>query len=247
MRHVMIVGATDGIGLALARHYLDGGWRVGLVGRDPEKLDRVVEELREGARPGRVAGEVCDVTDHDAVGPAFESLLASLGQLDLMIYCAGVLPPAEGGGEQRFRAARSMFEVNTVGAVHFLELGADYMAELGKGTLAALGSVAGERGRGGNPAYNASKAGLHAYLGGLRHRLHGTGVTVCTVKPGFVKTKMLGEDPPPVAIEAEDAAARIADGLRKGREVFFVPRWWWLVGVALRLMPRWLFKRIGPK
>lgn len=244
MRHVLLVGATDGIGLALAREYLARRWRVAVLGRDPEKLDRVVRQLRSEAPRADLSGVVCDVTDAERVEPAFEEALRALGQLDLMLYCAGIMATGRTAGE-RANAARAMLDVNATGAARFLELGAAYLAAAGRGHLAGLGSVAGDRGRRGNPGYGASKAALHTYLEGLRHRLHGSGVTVSTVKPGWVRTRMLGEDRP-AAISPESAAAKIADGLERGREVFYVPAWWRAVGLALRWMPSFLFKRIGP-
>lgn len=244
MKHVLLVGATDGIGLALAREYLERRWRVAVVGRNEEKLGRVIDELRPRDPSAHVSGIVCDVTDGGRVAPAFDEAVRALGQLDLLVYCAGIMTTGADADERGW-AARGMFEVNTAGAVHFLELGADYMADAGKGQLAAIGSVAGDRGRKGNRAYGASKAGLHAYLEGLRHRLHGSGVTVSTVKPGWVKTRMLEEDRPG-AIEPDDAAASIADRLQGRREVFYVPAWWRGVATILRWMPRFLFKRFGP-
>lgn len=244
MKHVLLVGATDGIGRALAQEYLTRRWRVAIVGRDPRKLERVVAELRRGTSDAELAGVVCDVTDVERVRPAFNEALRALGQLDLLVYCAGAMD----GGETpdvRGRTARAMLEVNAAAAAHFLELGADYLVDAKRGQLAAIGSVAGDRGRKGNPVYCASKAALDAYLEGLRHRLHGTGVTVSTVKPGWVNTRMLEEDPPG-AIEPAVAARKIADGLEREREVFYVPGWWRAVGYVLRWMPRSLFKRFGP-
>jgi len=220
---------------------------VAVLGRDEEKLERVTDQLRAD-HPGRtVVGVRCDLTDDARVQPAFEEAARGLGQVDLVVYCAGVMPDRPADPEAAFRAAREMFEVNVLGAIHLLELAADHMAAAGGGTVAALGSVAGERVRKGNPAYGASKAALHAYLEGLRFRLHGTGVKVVTVKPGFVNTRMLAGRPAPGAIEPAEAARRIADGIRRGRESFFVPGWWGLVGLALRSVPRPLFKRIGPE
>lgn len=246
MKHVVLVGATDGIGRALAHHYAEQGWRVGVLGRDAGKLARLADRLSEEA-PGVPLGAtaLCDVTDHERVGPALDELLADLGQMDLLVYCAGVLEQGE-TPEASSRAARRMLDVNCAGAVHVLELAADYFADAGRGHVAALGSVAGERGRKGNPGYCASKAALHAYLEGLRHRLHGSGVTVSTVKPGWVKTRMLEDHEKPGAVTPATAARKIAHGLERGREVFYVPGWWRLVGAAIRWTPRFLFKRVGP-
>jgi short-subunit dehydrogenase len=163
------------------------------------------------------------------------------------VYVAGLMLTAE-GAEARGTAAARMMEVNVTGAIRLLEHASEYMMAAHRGRLAAVGAIAGDRGRKGNPAYAASKAALDTYLEGLRHRLHGTGVGVSTIKPGFVRTRMLPEDAPsfPPAIEAEDAARRVARGLDRGKDVFYVPAWWALVSWALRATPRSLFKRIAP-
>lgn len=246
MKHVVLVGATDGIGRALAHHFAEQGWRVGVLGRDPGKLERVADSVRERA-PGvpLAATAVCDVTDHQRIAPALDQLLGDLGQMDLLVYCAGVMESGDSPA-RRASAARKMFAVNVDGAIHVLELAADYFEDAGRGHVAALGSVAGDRGRKGNPSYCASKAALHTYLEGLRHRLHGTGVAVSTVKPGWVKTRMLEDHQKPGAVSPEVAARKIAAGLAKGREEFYVPGWWRLVAAAIRWTPSFLFKRVGP-
>jgi NAD(P)-dependent dehydrogenase (short-subunit alcohol dehydrogenase family) len=246
VKHVLLVGGTDGLGLALAREYLARGARVCLIGRSSSKVERRLEELRHGRSGSRVSGVVCDVTDAASIDAAFAAALRELGQLDLLLYCAGVMRPA-GSLRERLEGAAEMLEVNTLGAIRFLERGADHLQTLGRGRVAAIGSIAGVRGRKGNPGYGASKAALHAYLEGLRHRLHGTGVAVSTVKPGFVRTRMLADAPRfPPALAPEDAARRIVDGLERGRDEFFVPRWWALVAAALRLLPVALHKRLAP-
>lgn len=245
MRHVMLVGATDGIGLALAREHLSRGWRLALLGRDAAKLADVAGALRTEGPGELVTTVVCDVTDATRVDTAFDEALRALGQLDRLVYCAGLMAPgADPTG--RVRAARAEIAVNLTGAIPFLERAADRLERAGRGQVAAIGSVAGERGRRGDPGYCAAKAGLHTYLEGLRHRLHDSGVRVTTIEPGYVRTRMLGDRNPPGAISPAEAARRIADGLDRGREVFYVPGWWRLVAWLLRLTPRWVFKRFGP-
>jgi short-subunit dehydrogenase len=247
VKRVVLVVATDGIGRALAREYLERGWGVGVVGRDPGKLEGVVEGLTREVPGGTARGVVCDVADGARVGDAFAEILGELGHMDLLVYCAGVLPQAE-SLDERIEGAGRMVEVNVRGAIHWLELGADYFVSLGRGHLAAIGSVAGERGRKGAPAYGASKAALHQYAEGLRHRLHGTGVTVSVAKPGWVKTRMLPDEAAasPLSVSAERAARLVYRGLARGRESFYVPWWWGIPGLALKLLPRALFKRIAP-
>lgn len=246
MRRVILIGATDGIGLALARVYLSRLWWVALLGRDPARLAGVADTLRAEHPEATLSTHLCDVTDHDAVRPAFDAALVSLGHADLVIYCAGVLHAGDGATCDP-DADVATLDANLLGAARALDLAANYFREIGRGHLVGIGSIAGERGRKGNPAYCASKAGLHAYLEGLRNRLHPYGVTVSTVKPGFVRTKMLeGRERVPGAIDAAAAAHIIARALDRGRESFFVPWWWRWVGVAVKACPRFLFKRIGP-
>lgn len=240
MKHVVIVGATEGMGLALAREYAGRSWRVAVVGRDEAKVHSVVDTLTGEHPGGTIVGGVLDVTDRRAVAPALESTLTALGQMDLLIYAAGVM-------DERPAAADEMLAVNTLGAIDVLEWAAAYFIDAGSGHLAALGSVAGDRGRKGNPAYAASKAALHQYLEGLRARLHPAGVRVTTIKPGWVRTRMLGDVPGfPPSISASKAAELMRKGIERGRDSFYVPAWWEVISLVLRLMPRFLFKRMAP-
>ena len=238
----MIVGATDGIGLVLARRYVDEEWRVGVLGPDPARVDAVAGDLRTRAPGATVVGGVLDVRRAERVVPALEDVLAELGQVDLLIYSAGVLEEDESPA-----AVRRMVKVNLLGAIGVLSWGAGYFAAAGTGHLAALGSVAGDRGRAAQPVYAATKAGLHAYLEGLRNRLHPLGVRVTTIKPGWVRTKMLGTAGRfPGAIDPDRAAEIIERNLRRGCEVFYVPWRWSLISLTLRLLPRPLYKRLAP-
>lgn len=248
MKHVVLVGATDGIGRALASVYLRRGWRVGVMGRDPAKVERVVDELGSVEPDGMIRGVTCDVRDTDRVSGAFDEVLRELGQMDLLVYCAGVMPAYGDDLEERLAGVGPMLDVNVAGAIHVLERAADYFVAAGVGRIAAIGSVAGERGRKGHPVYGASKAALHQYLEGLRHRLHPHGVGVTTVKPGWVRTRMLDEKTArsPAAVDPERAAESIVRGLERGRDAFFVPGWWVGVALLLRILPRALFKRFGP-
>jgi short-subunit dehydrogenase len=241
----MIVGATGGIGLALVREYAARGWTVGLLGRDSERLRAASEELRRQYPSASFPYAVCDVRDASAVATAFHALGAQLGTLDLMVYAGGVMTESR-VDTLDFSGEAEMFAVNTVGAVQIIGLAAQQMHRQRRGHLAAIGSIAGERGRKGNPAYGASKAALHTYLEGMRNRLHPLGIRVSTIKPGFVKTRMLGGKHYPGAISPEAAARRIADALQSGSQSFFVPSWWGLVALAVRACPSVIFKRFGP-
>jgi short-subunit dehydrogenase len=246
LKRVVIVGATDGIGRALASVYASRGFWVALLGRNAAKLGDLVSSLRSQFPDATVAAVVCDLRDPSRIDPAFNEAIAAIGHCDLFLYVAGVMHATDGVTSVPDEDAET-FEVNTVAAARMLGLASNYFRTAGRGHLAAISSIAGDRGRKGNPAYTASKAALTAFLEGLRGRLFPFGVTVSTVKPGFVATRMTeGKAAQFWVCPADEAARIIADRLGRRHEVFYVYRRWWLMGMAMKLVPRWLFKRVGP-
>ena len=246
MKRIILVGATDGIGKALAEHWASKGYWVTLMGRGAGKVEALAGDLARRHPDATVNGVVCDLLDASRLEPAFLEALAKTGHCDLFAFVAGVMRPTD--GETSASADdREMLEVNTVAAVVLLGLAANYFRIARRGQILGVSSIAGDRGRKGNPAYNASKAALTTFLEGLRNRLHPYGVKVTTVKPGFVATKLLGgRTGLPWTASAEEAARTIAERAERGDEVFYVFRRWGLLGLALHHVPRFVFKRIGP-
>ncbi len=246
VKRVVIVGATDGLGKALAAEYASRGAWVCMVGRGAERLEAVRAEIAGRFPDATVAAVVCDLRERDRIAPAFRDVIASVGHCDLFLYNAGVLYHGDGQTAESAKDRETM-EVNAVAAVEMLGLASNYFREARRGQIAGISSIAGDRGRKGNPAYNASKAALTTYLEGLRNRLFSYGVKVSTVKPGFLGTKMTAGKAGLFWVAPPEEAARIiADRLERGHEVFYVYRRWGLLGLALRQVPRFLFKRLGP-
>jgi short-subunit dehydrogenase len=240
------VGATDGLGRALAAEYASRGFWVTVLGRSEPKLEALVTDLSARHPAATVRGVVCDLRDAARLEPAFREAIEATGHCDLFLYNAGVLHPGDGVTCDASEDAETM-TVNATSAVTMLGLAANYFRTARRGQIAAISSIAGDRGRRGNPAYNASKAALTTYLEGLRNRLFPFGVTVSTVKPGFIGTRMLGgRTGLPWVVSPEEAARTIAARLEKNHEVFYVTRRWALLGLALHHVPRFVFKRIGP-
>jgi len=246
VKRVVVVGATDGLGKALAAEYASRGCWVALLGRSPEKLAAAEADLRGRFPDATVASVACDLRDAARLEPAFREAIAAIGHCDLFLYNAGVMFHGD-GTTARAAQDRETMDVNATAAVVLLGLAANYFREARRGQIAGISSIAGDRGRKGNPAYNASKAAMTTYLEGLRNRLHPYGVTVSTVKPGFVGTKMTaGKKGLFWVVSPEEAARTIANRLDRGHEAFYVYRRWGLFGLALHHVPRFLFKRFGP-
>ncbi|MEO6323205.1 MAG: SDR family NAD(P)-dependent oxidoreductase [Thermoanaerobaculia bacterium] len=243
VRKIVIVGATGGIAQALCREYAAAGGALTLVGRDRARLQVLADELESAGASPRPRLVPCDLLDAKRIGEATHEALD--GGCDLFLYTAAVMPHGD-GVTSSFADDGAIFQVNSVAAVQMLGIVANHMREKRSGTIVGISSIAGDRGRKGNPAYCASKAALTAYLEGLRNRLAPYGVRVVTVKPGYVRTRLVAAKKLFWAATPEQAARSIVARVDRGAEVFYVFRRWALLGAALRLTPRFLFKRIGP-
>ncbi|HEY56992.1 MAG TPA: SDR family NAD(P)-dependent oxidoreductase [Anaerolineae bacterium] len=241
----VIVGASSGIGAALARQLADEGYRVALVARNEAALNEVAQAIRDLHSEEAARVYPHDVTDYAAVPEMFRRILAEMERIDAVIYTAGVLHPVA-EDEYDFTKDRPMLEVNLLGAVAWLGQAAAYFQTQGQGHIVGLSSVAGDRGRVKNPTYQASKAGLTNYLESLRNRLSRHGVHVLTVKPGFVDTPMLQQAGGAAfwVISPEKAAADITKALRKKKQVIYTPaRWRWLM-LVIQHIPSFIFRRL---
>jgi NAD(P)-dependent dehydrogenase (short-subunit alcohol dehydrogenase family) len=184
-----------------------------------------------------------DVTCYEAIPALFQQICRDLGGLDLFIYSAGFLPRVA-EDEYNFEKDRIALEVNLLGAVAWLNQAADRFGRGDAGTIVGISSVAGDRGRRGNPVYNASKAGLDTYLEALRMRLGPKGVTVLTAKPGSVSTPMTeGLGKLPLMIHPQEAASRILEAAREKRSVAYIPSKWRPIMFIIRNLPA----RLVPK
>ena len=243
---IAIFGATSGIGRALAAVLAGRGARLCLLGRHEEELNRIAADLR--VRYGAdAAAERFDAEAFDDHATVVERAIERLGgRLDGVVVCHGVMfDQAE--ARQRAELIRRTYEVNLTSVASVLEPVAARMAERGRGWIAALSSVAGDRGRQSNYLYGSAKAGMSAYLQGLRNRMHHHGVRVLTVKPGFVDTPMthglLDPDSPLVA-SPQRVAKDIDRAIRRGRSTVYTPWFWRGIMAIIRSIPEPLFRRL---
>jgi short-subunit dehydrogenase len=236
-QQAIVVGASSGIGAEIARQLGRAGCRVALVARRAPELERLAAEIH-----GRAYAH--DVTASGDVPALFERIDRDLGGVDLVVYAAGVMPRI-GESEYVFATDRTIVEVNVLGAIAWLNEAARRFERAGAGTIVGISSVAGDRGRRGNPVYGASKAALTAYLEALRNRLARHGVTVVTAKPGPVATPMTaGMDRLPLLVPVEKAARQILGAARRGRTTAYVPPVWAPIMFVIRHLPSAVMRRL---
>jgi len=243
-QHALVIGASSGIGEAIARRLAAGGARVALLARRRAELEKITTEINAGTGGERAFFSVHDVRDVDEVPELFQGIARELGGLDLVVYTAGAIFPVD-FDEFNPNKGIDMLDVNLRGAVAWLDPAAERFSRLHNGTIVGVGSVAGDRGRSGNPTYCASKAGLHAYLEGIRNRVARDGVKVVTIKPGFVDTAMTrGVDGLFWVITADRAAEIILRKAERGSTTAYVPGRWRLVMAVIRSIPSFVFRRL---
>ena len=245
VQSLLILGGTSDIALATARKMVVGKTRrVILAGRPSERLEAAAEELRGlGAQVETVAFDAGDVDTHEkALSAVFEA-----GDVDVVLLAFGVLGN-QASDELDPVAAAKVAQTNYVGAVSSSLVSAAALKKQGHGSLVVLSSVAGERARKANFIYGSTKAGLDAFTQGLGDSLHGTGVHVMVVRPGFVDSKMTaGMDKAPMSTTPEAVADAILAGLRKGSEMIWVPAQLRFVMAGLRHLPRPVFRKVSER
>ena len=237
----IIVGASSGIGEALARALAADGCRVALVARREDKLRALAAELDTQAGESVARYYVHDVTDSRSVAALFAIITHELGGLDLIVYAAGIMPPV-GSEEYDIGKDEGIVAANFTGAVAWLNEAARRFETDKRGTIVGISSVAGDRGRRGNPVYGATKAALNAYLESLRNRIERKGAFVVTIKPGPVRTPMTEGLKMPGMIEADQAAAEILLAAKNKMRVAYVPAKWRPIMAVIRAVPAPIFK-----
>lgn len=243
---VVFLGATRGMGRALARRMAERGDSIFALGRNRDELERTLADL--SARAGRrMAGVAeCDLLRPESFGPALDAAAkAHGGRFDCVVVTAGLFATQD-ELERDPELAGRVLTADFTNTVLFCEEARKRLLASGGGKLCVFSSVAGERGRKPVVLYGASKAGLTRYLEGLDHKFRRKGLEVITVKPGFVKTSMTeGLEPPPFAGEPEQVAKIVLRGIDRGRPVVYAPRAWGPIMAVIRSLPRFVMRRVG--
>lgn len=241
---VLVLGGGSDLGLAITRLLVGRRARtVILAGRTPEELKPAADELRAlGAETTEtVAFDALDTESHPGL---VDAVFDRHGHVDLVLVAFGVLGDQDDADHDP-EAALEVLRTNFVGAASACLASARRLRAQGQGTLVVLSSVAGERVRAANFVYGASKAGLDGFCQGLGDALHGSGVRVLIVRPGFVPTKMTaGRERAPFSTTPERVAEAVMRGLESGAEVVWAPPLLRGVMAVARHLPRAAFRRL---
>ena len=236
--NVFLTGASSGLGWALAEEFVRRGATVGLVARRADKLSQFV-----AAHPtANITLYTLDVTDSVALQAAADDFIQKHGVPDIVVANAGISAGSVSGlGD--LDVFRRVMAVNYLGMVATFEPFVDTMRTQRKGILVGIASVAGVRGLPGAGAYSASKAAAMRYLESLRVELRGTGISVVTIAPGYIRTPMTDHNPyrMPFLMEANVFAAKAVDAMLAKRRFIVLPWPMRLVAMVLHVLPRFLY------
>lgn len=239
------LGATRGMGRALARLMAERGDRLFLLGRNPEQTRRTAGDLEIRSSGDPVGTAHCDLLMPETFGPALDLAENALGDLQTVVVTAGLFG-TQGQLEDDPQWTARLLSADFAHTVLFCEEARKRLLAGGGGTLCVFSSVAGERGRKPVILYGSAKAGLSCYLEGLDHKFRNQGLKTVCVKPGFVKTGMtVGLKPPPFAGRPQQVARRVLKAIDRGTpEVYVPPAWRWIM-LVIRNLPRFVMRRIN--
>lgn len=242
---MLLVGATSGIGRAIARELAAAGSDLVLAGRRVDEMERLAADLEIRHR---VQARVVpfDALDFDAHRVFFEKCAAQFSDgLDGVLLCQGDMPEHDAAMSD-FALVHNMIDVNYTASVSILNWAAGYLEARGRGWVCAVTSVAGDRGRRSNFLYGSTKAALSTYLEGLHARLTAVGVGCTDVRPGTVDTAMTyGMVGLPLPSTAEAVARGAVRAIRRGKRVAYVPWFWAIIMLVIRWIPTPIFRRLS--
>jgi short-subunit dehydrogenase len=243
-KKILVLGATSGIAEATCRIWAAQGAQMFLVARNADKLAAVAADLKiRGA--AYVGTAVADLDDTDKHAELLAHAINSLTGMDVAYLAHGVLGD-QARAEQDFEHTAQILFTNFMAPVSLLTWLANYCVQRHAGVLAVISSVAGERGRKSNYVYGASKAGLTAFLGGLRNRVDREGVTVLTIKPGPVKTAMTASMKGSEKFaDVNKVAQTIVDAIDAKKDNVYVPAMFQPIMFIIRNIPERIFKKLN--
>jgi short-subunit dehydrogenase len=239
MRRAIIIGATSGIGLEVAKKLLAEGWQLGIAGRREKEL----KELQSQS-PEQITIQILDVTQEDA-SQKLRQLISQTGGMDLFFLSSGV---GDQNAELEPEIELRTVETNAVGFTRMVTDAFQYFKKQNKGHLAVISSIAGTKGLGSAPAYSATKRFQNTYIDALAQLAHTQKLNIrfTDIRPGFVTTALLkGDTKYPMQMQPEKVATHIIRALKRQRRVVIIDYRYVLLVFVWRLIPRWIWERMS--
>lgn len=244
MKKILIVGGTSAIASAVALNFAKSGAELFLADINLSRLEEMRKHLQSlsGAKIDIGEFPLADINSHHAL---FDAALHSLGEIDAILIAHGTLPDQEKIQNDNIAVAEQI-NINFTSVVSLATVAASYFENHGKGCLAAISSVAGDRGRQSNYIYGAAKGGISLFMQGLRNRLAKKNISVVLIKPGFVDTPMTAHLPKnPLYSSPETVGKTIYNAMLKGKDVAYIPGFWRLIMFIIKLIPESFFKKLS--
>ncbi|MFT4518373.1 MAG: decaprenylphospho-beta-D-erythro-pentofuranosid-2-ulose 2-reductase [Halioglobus sp.] len=242
-KKILVFGASSAIAHALLKLYATQGSTFFLAGRSEDKVAAVADDLI--ARGGKLGGSYCyDFSDSTKHENCLAQARESLGEIDVAIVAHGTLPD-QLECEASVAAVSACVEDNFSSAIAIMQTCAQQLATQGRGTLAVMSSVAGDRGRKSNYSYGACKAGIDAFIQGLQGRFAGSKIKVVNIKPGMIESPMTQEmEHGALWSTPEKIAPGIYRAIEKGSAVVYLPGYWRLIMWVIRMLPASIMARL---
>ena len=238
MKNAIVGGASSGVDKELARVLAAEGYTVGMAARRVDLLKELTTEL-----PAESRIEAMDVADSDAAMVDLQCLIAEMGDVELFVLNAGV---DFSNWKLDWEPERDTIDVNVAAFAATANVAVQHIVARGGGSLVGISSIAALHGYGEAPAYNASKAFMSNYMGGLRHKFarQNLPITVTDAQPGFVDTAMLKADDPFWVASPEKAVQQIYNAIVRRRKHVYISRRWRLIAWVIKLLPDWIAHKI---
>jgi short-subunit dehydrogenase len=241
MKTVLILGATSDVGKSIAEEYSREKCELILAGRNLSQVQKVAQDLR--IRFGNTVNSLeLDITDFSS----HQEFVANLPVFPNITVCLIGYLGDQGKAQSNWENAEEIISANYTGVVSIINLLANRYEQIRSGSIAVFSSVAGERGRQSNYLYGSAKAGLNAYLSGLRNRLFLANIHVLTIKPGFIDTRMTENLslPKPLTASPAEVAKATVKAIKRKRNVIYIYPIWKLIMWVIRNIPEKIFKRL---
>ena len=237
MKNIIVIGATSGLGLEVARIYLEKGYKVGVAGRRTERLDILKRSYPDNCFTKRI-----DVTSEDAVAN-LESLMEEMGGMDLFFLSAGT------GKQNKILdpdIEMTKVHINVAGFTRMTTTAFDYFKNKKSGHIAVISSIAGTKGIGVAPSYSATKRFQNTYMEALEQlaRSQNLNISFTDIRPGFVDTDLLADRNYPMLMDASETAHKIVKAISNKKRVAIIDGMYNLLVIFWRMIPKWLWVRI---